>query len=339
MPTRRLGIDLGTAGVRLYTRRQGLLFDEPSAVAWLPAGPGRTAGRVLDIGRRALEMAAALPAGAEVTRPVASPVIVDLPAAAALVGNLVDTTRIGRSVFRPEVILAVPPAVSTRERRTLSSAAIAAGARRSWLVDQGVAAALGAGLDPRGAVCGVLDLGAGAAQVTVLDASGTVLQATLEEAGEALDRAIVDHFQRRLSLSVEQRVAEQLKCAVGSALPLDPPLATEVPVSELNGRRHARRRVSSGDIGEAILGPLDRLVSGVRRVLDGVPAGARESIAREGLTLVGGGARLRGLDRLLAERLELRVRVAADPETCVVRGAVAALETMLVFRERQLYLR
>lgn len=336
MPTRRLGIDLGTAGVRLYTRRQGLLFDGPSAVAWVPA----EGGRVLDIGRRALELGTSLPAGAEVTRPVAAPVIVDLPAAAAMVGNLVDTTRIGRSVFRPEVILAVPPAVTTRERRALSGAAIAAGARRSWLVDQGVAAALGAGLDPRRSVSAVLDLGAGAAQLTILDATGTVLQATLAEAGEALDRAIVEHFQRKLSLSIEPRVAEQLKRAVGSALPLDPPLATEVPVSELDGRRQARRRVTSGDIREAISAALDGLVAGIQRALEEVPPGPRQSVVGgEGLTLVGGGARLRGLDRLLAERLELRVRVAGDPETCVVRGAVAALETMLVFRERQLYLR
>lgn len=335
MPTRRLGIDLGTAGVRLYTRRQGLLVDEPTAVAWVP-GEG---GRVLAIGHRAIETAAALPAGAEVTRPVASPVIVDLPAAAALVGDLVDTARIGRSLFRPEAILAVPPGASTQERRALLGAAIAAGARRSWLVDAGTAATLGAGLDPSREVCAVLDVGAGATQFTVQDTTGTVVQMVLAGGGEALDRAIVTHFQGRLSVRVEQRVAEQVKRAVGAALPLEVPLSTDVLVSDLEGRRQTWRRVTSGDVAEALAAPLDTFVASVKSALDGVPEGSRGVIAERGLTLVGGGAQLRGLDRLLAERLELKVRVAPDPETCVVRGAVAALETMVVFRERQLYLR
>ncbi len=335
MPTRRLGIDLGTAWVRLYTRRQGLLVDEPTAIAWVP-GQG---GRVLAIGHRALEAAAGLPAGAEVTRPVVSPVIVDLPAAVALVANLVDTARIGRSLFRPEAILAVPPAASTQERRALLGAAIAAGARRSWLVDAGTAATLGAGLDPSRQVCAVLDVGAGAAQFTVQDASGTVVQMALAGAGEALDRAIITHFQDRLSLRVEPRVAEQAKRAVGSALPLQVPLSTDLLVSELEGRRQTWRRVTSGDVTEALRQPLDTFVAAVRGALDQIPAGLRGRIGERGLTLVGGGAQLRGLDRLLAERLELRVRVAADPQTCVARGAVAALETMRVFRERQLYLR
>ena len=335
MPTRRLGIDLGTAMARLYTRRQGLMFDEPTAVAWVP-GEG---GRVLSIGHRAAEAAAGLPAGAEVTRPVASPLIVDLPAATALVGNLVDTARIGRSLFRPEAILAVPPGASTRERRALLGAAIAAGARRSWLVDAGTAAILGAGLDPSHQVCAVLDIGAGAFQFTVQDAAGTVVQMTLAGSGEALDRAIVKHYQDRHSLHLEQRVAEQVKRAVGSALPLEVPLSTDVLVSDLEGRRQTWRRVTSGDVTEALTHPLDGVVAAVQSALDMVPEGQRRAIAERGMTLVGGGARLRGLDRLLSERLELRVSVAADPETCVVRGAVAALETMMVFRERQLYLR
>jgi rod shape-determining protein MreB len=335
VPIRRVGVDLGTAGVRVYSRRQGLVVDEPAAIAWLP-GEG---GRVLAIGHRALDTATSLPAGAQVTRPVASPVIVDLPAAVALVRELVDTGRIGRSLFRPQVILAIPPAASTRERRALLGAAIAAGARRSWVVEEGVAATLGAGLDPSHQACALLDVGAGASQLTVQDASGTVVQATLTVAGEALDRAIIDHFGNNLSLSVDQRVAEQVKRAVGSALPLEEPLSTDIPGGELDGRRQTWRRVTSGDVAEALAEPLDTFVGEVRGAFDEVPAGLRGAIAERGLTVVGGGAQLRSLDRLLAERLELRVRVAADPQTCVVRGAVAALETMLVFRERQLYLR
>lgn len=335
MPTRRLGVDLGTAGMRVYSRRQGLLVDEPAAIAWVP-GEG---GRVIAIGHRALDAAASLPAGAQVTRPIASPAIVDLPAAVALVGDLVDPSRIGRSLFRPQVILAIPPAASTGERRALLGAAIAAGARRSWVVEEGVAAALGAGLDPSREACAVLDVGAGASQLTVQDAGGTVVQAAVAVAGEALDRAIVEHFADKLSLRVDQRVAEQVKRAVGSALPLEDPLSTDIPVGELDGRRQTWRRVTSGDVAEALAEPLDSFVGEVRRAFDEVPSRIRRTVAERGLTLVGGGAQLRGLDRLLAERLELRVRVAADPQTCVVRGAVAALETMLVFRERQLYLR
>jgi len=335
VPKRRLGIDLGTAGVRVFSRRQGLLVDEPAVIAWVP-GDG---GRVLGVGHRALDAGASLPAGARVARPVAAPVIVDLPAAVALVGDLVDTTRIGRSLLRPEIILAIPPDTSTRERRALLGAAIAAGARRSWVVEQGIAATLGAGLDPSKEVCAVLDVGAGGAQLTVQDAHGPVAQATLAVGGEALDQAIVEHLGEKLSLSVDARVAEQVKRSVGSALPLEEPLSTDIQAAELEGRRQTWRRVTSGDVGEALAKPLDTFVGEVRSALDEIPAQTRGTIAERGLTLVGGGAQLRGLDRLLAERLELRVRVAPDAETCVVRGAVAALETMLVFRERQLYLR
>ncbi|MGH7911883.1 MAG: rod shape-determining protein, partial [Candidatus Dormibacteraceae bacterium] len=146
-------------------------------------------------------------------------------------------------------------------------------------------------------------------------------------------------FERRFSLRLESRAAEQVKRAVGAALPLAQPLTTEVLVTDLDGDGQTRRRVTSGDVAEAVAGSLERVVGWLRLAIDRVPVSHRVTIAEQGLVLVGGGAQLRDLDRFLAERLEVRVRLAPEPGTCVVRGSVLALETMRVFHAHHLYLR
>jgi rod shape-determining protein MreB len=347
---KRLGIDLGTTTVRAHLRRQGLVVEEPDVVAFL-----RSERAVVALGRSAAELESrtlrpvgdppAVPAGAdgegvEIVRPIRAPAIDDLLVTAALVAHLVQGTIHRLHPLPPDVVVTLPATTSGVERRALTESAIAAGARRAWLIDGPIAAALGAGLavaEPQG--CAVCDLGGGTTELAVLAASGTVTAETIEVAGSDLDAAIMRDLERRRHLRVDARAAEQLKREAGAALPLPDPLAAEVIGVDADTGAPRRDRISSDEISAALAPTLDRLAGRIRAALDSIPHAVAGSIASTGLTLTGGGANLRALDRHLEERVGRPVHVAPSPQTCAARGSVIAIDGFQVFRDKHLYLR
>ncbi|TMD98855.1 MAG: rod shape-determining protein [Chloroflexi bacterium] len=275
MLSRKIGIDLGTATVRIFVKGEGVVVNERS-----------------DHKRTLHE----------------------------LIGKANGRPRL----FRPDVVVSVPSAVTSGERRAVTEAAISAGARQVWLIDEPLAAAMGAGL-PIAEVraTAICELGAATTEIAIISRSGTVVEHSLAVGGNDLDRAIA----RRLS--IDERAAEAVKIAVGSAVPLQEPLVTTV-----NGQE-----VSSNAVLEAIEAPLRMIAGAVRDVLRQTPAGLAADVRERGIVLSGGGAQLRGLDRYISVHAGIPATVAAEPQTSVVRGTGMALENFEVLKRNQSYIR
>ena len=248
-------------------------------------------------------------------------------------GALPDLVRRAQGfqrLFKPELMICVSPEVPRIVRCALTEAAIDAGARQAWLIEEPLAAAIGAGL-PIEESAGVLvcDIGAGSTEIAVLSRSGTVVTRTLPVGGIDLDRAIAIRLHGRLGVRLDDRAAEAAKLAAGAALPLEPPLVASVEGHE----------VTSTELATAMEPVLEAVAAEVAGVLEEAPGGLVGELRSRGLTLTGGGAKLRGIDGFMATRLGLPVHVAADPETCVARGAGLALERLEVVKRGQLYAR
>ena len=254
----------------------------------------------------------------------------DGPGVGGALRDLVKRVHGFQRLFKPELMICVSPEVTRRARCAMTEAAIAAGARQAWLIEEPLAAAIGAGL-PIDEAAGVLicDIGAGGTEIAIFSRSGTVDTRTLPVGGIHLDRAIATFLERELGLRVDQRAAELAKLAAGAALPVEPPLVTSVE----------GREVTSTELARAMETPLVAIAAEVGRVLENAPAPLAGQLPERGLTLTGGGARLVGIDRFMAARLGVEVRVATDPETCTARGAGLALERLEVLKRRQLYSR
>ena len=254
-------------------------------------------------------------------------VVVNEPARGQAMWNLhqlIGKAQARPRFFRPDVAVSVPSAVDSEVRRAVTEAAIAAGARQVWLIDEPLAAAMGAGLPISGArACAICEMGAATTDIAVFFRSGTVVERSIPVGGSALDQAIAE------ALGVDAARAETIKIAVGSAVPMEEPLRTEVDGVE----------VSSNDVAAAIAAPLRVLVEAVRELLDQTPPRLVSDLRESGLVLSGGGAQLRGLDRHLAAEIGLPVAVADEPATSVVRGTGLALESFEVLKRNTGYLR
>jgi rod shape-determining protein MreB and related proteins len=332
---RKIGIDLGAASTRVYVRGEGIVLDEPSLAA-----VERDGGRVLAVGRRAEELAAAAPHALHLVRPLQGGAIGDAAAAAQVLRHLVAGAQGRQRLFRPEVMMCVPAGASGADRRVMTEAAVAAGARQAWLIEAPLAAAMGLDLpvaDARAhAVC---DVGAGLVQAAVISQSAIVVAQTAPAGGDVFDAAIAAWVLDRHGVVLEQRSAEALKVALGSALPPDRPRSVEVTGREANGPASVTVPVSSTEVTEAIREPLAAVAAVVRLALDQAPGRLAADVAARGVVLTGGGALLRGLGRYLERAAAVPVRVADEPRTCAVRGTRRALGEFELIQRRQLYLR
>src|SRR5205814_1252632 len=241
-----------------------------------------------------------------------------------VIHNLIGKARGRPRLFRPEVVLSVPSSVTSRERRAVTEAAISAGARQVWLIDETLAAAIGAGL-PIGEhrACAICEIGAGTTEIAVISRSGIVAAQSIAVGGGALDRAIAER------LHVGERQAEELKIAIGSAIPTDKPLVASIGDLE----------VSSNDIAAAVAQPLAEIAAGIGTVLSETPLGLAADLRERGIVLSGGGAQLRGLAEFVARSTGVPAVVADNPQTSVVRGAGLALENFEVLKRNQTFIR
>jgi rod shape-determining protein MreB len=258
-------------------------------------------------------------------------VILDEPAAPSsdpdskqLIQRLIGKAKGRPRLFKPEVVVSVASSVTSSQRRAVTEAAISAGARQVWLIDEPLAAAMGAGLAiGEHRACAICVIGAGTTEVAVISRSGMVATQSIPVGGRALDEAIA----RRLSVSAEQ--AEELKIAVGSAIRMDQPLVMSLDTVE----------VSSNDIADAIAKPLGAIAAAIRAVFSETPASLAEGVRERGIVLSGGGAQLRGLAEFIARATDMPAVVADDPQTSVVRGAGLALENFEVLKRNQTFIR
>ena len=333
--SKKIGIDLGTSTVLIYVKGEGIVVNEPSLVAL-----DRDGTRILAVGQEAFEMVGRGPDSIQVVRPMREGVIADLVVTEGMLHHLIGKVQGRQRLFKPEIMICVPSGVTSVERRAVTEAAISAGARLAWLIDEPLAAAIGAGLpiaEARGnAIC---DIGGGTTEIAVISLSGMVVAHSIRVGGNRIDDAIAGYLKRKHNLLVDERTVEEVKVAVGSAVSMKQPLVTEVRGPDMVTGLPTSLQVTSNDIVEAIQEPLRLIVGAVREVLEETPPELAADIIDRGIVLTGGGARLRGLDRYISMHTGIRAVVADEPQTSVVRGTGLALENFEVLKRNQSYLR
>jgi rod shape-determining protein MreB len=333
--SKKIGIDLGTSTVLIYVKGEGIVVNEPSLVA-----VNRDGTRILAVGRQALEMVGRAPDTIQIVRPMRDGVIADFVVTEGMLHHFIGKVQGRQWIFKPEIMVCVPSGVTSVERRAVTEAAISAGARQAWLIDEPLAAAIGAGLpiaEPRGnAIC---DIGGGTTEIAVISLSGMVVAHSIRVGGNRIDDAITTYMKRKHNLLIGERTAEEMKIAVGSAVLMKEPLVTEVRGRDIVSGLPRSLDVSSNDVTEAIQEPLRLIVGAVRSVLEETPPELAADIFDRGIVLSGGGAQLRGLDRFIAMHTGIPTVVADDPQTSVVRGTGLALENFEVLKRNQSYLR
>ncbi|MFN3750101.1 MAG: rod shape-determining protein [Thiobacillus sp.] len=325
-----LAIDLGTANTLIYVRDRGIVLDEPSVVS-IRTDPSAGGKRTVQaVGAEAKMMLGRTPGNLQAIRPMKDGVIADFTVTEQMLKYFIKKVHDTR-MFRPSprIIICVPCGSTQVERRAIRESAIGAGARQVYLIEEPMAAAIGAGLPVAEATGSmVVDIGGGTTEVGVISLGGVVYANSVRVGGDRMDEAIISYIRRNYGMLIGEATAEQIKKQMGSAFP-----GAEVREMEVKGRSLAEGvprsfNVSSNEILEALTEPLNAIVSAVKQALEQTPPELGADIAEKGMVLTGGGALLRDLDRLLMEETGLPVIVADDPLTCVVRGSGRALEEM-----------
>jgi rod shape-determining protein MreB len=324
-----LAIDLGTANTLIYVRGKGIVLDEPSVVAIRQDG-GSAKKTIQAVGLEAKQMLGRTPGNITAIRPMKDGVIADFTITEQMLKYFIKKIHDTRMFHpSPRIIICVPCGSTLVERRAIREAAIGAGARQVYLIEEPMAAAIGAGLPVAEATGSlVVDVGGGTTEVGVISLGGIVYASSVRVGGDKFDEAIINYIRRNYGMLIGEATAENIKKGIGSAFP-----GSEVREMEVKGRNLAEGiprsfTISSNEILEALTDPLNNIVSAVKSALEQTPPELGADIAEKGMVLTGGGALLRDLDRLLMEETGLPVIVAEDPLTCVVRGSGRALEEM-----------
>ena len=325
-----LAIDLGTANTLIYVRDKGVVLDEPSVVAIRTEGGPNAKKTIQAVGHAAKSMLGRNPGSVQVIRPMKDGVIADFVVTEQMIKQFIKRVHDSRLFSpSPRIIICVPCGSTQVERRAIRDAAINAGASQVYLIEEPMAAAIGAGLpvsDPSGSM--VVDIGGGTTEVGVISLGGMVYSGSVRVGGDKFDEAIINYIRRNYGMLIGETTAESIKKQIGSAFP-----GAEVREMEVKGRNLAEGiprsfTISSNEILEALNDPLNQIVGAVKMALEQTPPELGADIAEKGMVLTGGGGLLRELDRLLMEETGLPVIVADDPLTCVVRGSGIALEKM-----------
>ena len=326
-----LAIDLGTANTLIYVRDKGIVLDEPSVVAIRHEGGPQGKKTIQAVGKEAKAMLGKVPGNIEAIRPMKDGVIADFTVTEQMLKQFIKMVVGPRSLFKgsPRIIICVPCGSTQVERRAIRESALGAGASDVYLIEEPMAAAIGAGL-PVSEASGsmVVDIGGGTTEVGVISLGGMVYKGSVRVGGDRFDDAIINYIRRNYGMLIGEPTAEAIKKQIGSAFP-----GSEVKEMEVRGRNLSEGvprsfTISSNEILEALTDPLNSIVSAVKNALEQTPPELGADIAERGMMLTGGGAWLRDLDRLLAEETGLPVLVAEEPLTCVVRGCGMALEQM-----------
>ncbi len=327
--TRDMGVDLGTANTLVYVKREGIVLREPSVVAKRVDG-----GEILAVGNEAKKMIGRTPGDIVATRPLCDGVIADFDTTAAMLAYFIRNGLRGRTFLRPRVVVGIPSGVTEVEKRAVIDATLQAGAREAYLIEQPMAAAIGAGLpvsDPVGSM--VVDIGGGTTEVAVIALGGIVTARSLRIAGDEMDEAIIQYARKAYNLLIGERTSEDIKIAVGSAFPQREEQTIEVRGRDLVSGLPRTVRMTSTEIREAMAEPIAGIVEAVKMTLERTPPELAADIVDRGIVMAGGGSLLRGLDRLLIEETGMPVTLTDDPLSSVVLGTGRALEEIETLRK------
>lgn len=326
---RDIGIDLGTANTLVHMKGKGIIANEPSVVAI-----NKETGQVLAVGNDAKAMLGRTPGNIVAIRPLKDGVIADFEVTQAMLKYFIKKSQPSFSIFKPRVIVCVPSGVTEVEKRAVEEATLSSGAKEVYLIEEPMAAAIGADLpveEPTG--CMVVDIGGGTSEVAVISLGGIVTSQSLRVAGDEFDDAIINYIKRECNLTVGERTAEKIKLEIGSAFEMAEEMNMEVRGRDLITGLPKNIYITSQEIRRALDEPLTAIVEAIKTTLEETPPELSADIMERGITLTGGGALLRGLDRLIELETGMPVNVANTPLDCVVLGTGKVLEEVDLLKE------
>jgi rod shape-determining protein MreB len=321
----KIGIDLGTANVLVYVKGKGIVIREPSVVAVSESH------HILAVGEEAREMIGRTPESISAIRPMKDGVIADYVITEAMLRYFIR--KAGRTFTKPEVMVCVPSGVTSVEKRAVRDAALKAGARDAYLIEEPLAAAIGANVPISGASGNlVIDIGGGTTEIAVVALGGIVVSRSLRVGGNRFDEAIASYIRRKYNLMIGERTAEEVKIAIGTALPLERELTLDVRGRDLIAGLPRTIPMTSTEVMEAMEKPLQQVVTAVRAVLEETPPELASDIIDKGMVMTGGGSLLRNIDRLLTQVTGVPCHVAENALNCVALGTGLAMEHFEFFK-------
>jgi len=327
-----MGIDLGTCNTLVCVRGEGIVLNEPSVVA-VRKGTNQVLLNGTAVGTRAKEMLGKTPGTISAIRPMKDGVISDFDVTEAMLAYFIRKVSGKSRLFAPRVVIAVPSGITAVERKAVFDSAARAGARKVYLIEEPMAAAMGAGLpigEPTASM--IVDIGGGTTDVAIISLGGMVTCQALRVAGDEFDEAIIGHMKKHYGLTIGEQTAERIKIEIGSAKKLDKELTLDVRGRDMVSGLPRKVVVGSEEIRESLLEPVSQIVEVVLHTLENAEAELSADLVDNGIVLAGGGALLRGIGDVIEERTGLSVRIADDPLTCVARGTAIYLENLEEWR-------
>ena len=319
-----IGIDLGTANILVTVKEKGIVLNEPSVVAI-----DINTGSILATGYEAKEMLGRTPETIKAVRPLKDGVIADFTATQLMLKNMIKKICTRYNTGKPRVVVGVPSGITEVEERAVEESVIQAGAREVYLMEEPMAAAIGAGLDvaePTGSI--IVDIGGGTTEVAVISLGGIVVSHSLKIAGDELDEDIIDYFKKEMGVVIGNTTAEQVKMEIGCAMPLMTEMTMEVRGRDLTTGLPVNITVNSTQVQEAMQDSISEIVEVVKLTLERTPPELAADIVEKGIYLAGGGALIKNLDKLLSSKTGIPVFVAQNPLDCVVKGTEKTLEDL-----------